>query len=201
MVRKNGLLHVLKKGLSLDDVHFVMMYPAPLASSAEQVKTNFGNNIFSSTRQVHYSLDNPGESIDLVRFINGLAFATLELKNPWTGQTARFHGQKQYRTQRDSRQPLLQFGRCLVHMAVDTDEVYMTTKLTGKSTFFLPFNKGHNLGAGNPPNKGGHKSAVGEYVLFCLYRHPKEHHPGKIRHQAIRRPVCAVSSIFNETGH
>ncbi|WP_024336415.1 type I restriction endonuclease subunit R [Desulfotignum balticum] len=159
MARKNGLLHLLKKGLSLDDIHLVLMYPAPLASSAEQVKTNFENNIFSSTRQVHYSLDNPSESIDLVLFINGLAFATLELKNPWTGQTARFHGQKQYRTKRDSRQPLLQFGRCLVHMAVDTDEVYMTTKLAGKSTFFLPFNKGHNLGAGNPPNKGGHKSA------------------------------------------
>lgn len=75
MVRKNGLLHLLKKGLSLDDVHFVLMYPAPLASSAQQVKTNFKNNIFSSTRQVHYSLDNPGESIDLVLFINGLAFA------------------------------------------------------------------------------------------------------------------------------
>ncbi len=114
MAGKNGLLHLLKKGLSLDDVHFVLLYPAPLASSAEQVKTNFQNNIFSSTQQVHYSLDNPGESIDLVLFINGLAFATPELKNFWTGQTARFHGQKQYRTKRDSRQPLLQFGRCLV---------------------------------------------------------------------------------------
>ncbi len=158
MVQQRGLLHLLKKGLGVDDAHFTLMYPVPLASSANRVKQQFKTNVFSSTRQVHYSLDNPNESIDLVLFINGLAFATLELKNPWTGQTARFHGQKQYRTKRDVRQPLLRFGRCLVHMAVDTDEVYMTTKLAGKSTFFLPFNKGHNAGAGNPPSDG-HKSA------------------------------------------
>ncbi|SMD13717.1 type I restriction enzyme, R subunit [Desulfocicer vacuolatum DSM 3385] len=158
MIKQKGLLHLLKKGLSVDDAHFVLMYPAPLASSAEKVKEQFKNNIFSSTRQIHYSIDNPNESIDLVLFINGLAFATLELKNPWTGQTARFHGQKQYRS-RDNTQPLLQFGRCLVHMAVDTDEVYMATKLSGKSTFFLPFNKGNNHGAGNPANERGHRSA------------------------------------------
>ena len=159
MIKKKGLLHLLKRGLSVDDAHLVLMYPAPLASSSDTVKTHFKNNIFSATRQVHYSLESPKESIDLVLFINGLAFATLELKNPWTGQTARFHGQKQYRMDRDKTQPLLQFGRCLVHMTVDTDEVYMTTKLAGKATFFLPFNKGHNHGAGNPPNPGGHKSA------------------------------------------
>ncbi|MCD4721806.1 MAG: DEAD/DEAH box helicase family protein [Desulfobacula sp.] len=162
MIKKYGLLHLLKKGLGVDDALLTLMYPAPLASSSERVKQRFKHNIFSSTRQVHYSLDNPMEAIDLVLFINGLAFATLELKNPWTGQTARYHGQKQYRTGRDKNQPLLQFGRCLVHMVVDTDEVYMTTKLAGKSTFFLPFNKGHNLGAGNPPGlseTGGHKSA------------------------------------------
>ncbi|MCG8633142.1 MAG: DEAD/DEAH box helicase family protein [Desulfobacterales bacterium] len=166
MIKQKGLLHLLKKGLSVDDAHFTLMYPAPLASSADKVKTQFKSNIFSSTRQVHYSVDNPNESIDLVLFINGLAFATLELKNPWTGQTARFHGQKQYRT-RDKSQPLLQFGRCLVHMAVDTDEVYMATKLAGKSTFFLPFNKGNDHGAGNPPNKDGHKSA---YLWEAVFR-------------------------------
>ena len=135
------------------------MYPAPLASSSTQVKQKFANNIFSSTRQIRYSLSNPLEEIDLVLFINGIPFATLELKNPWTGQNARYHGQKQYRNDRDITQPLLNFGRCLVHMAVDTDEVYMTTKLAGSSTFFLPFNKGNNCGAGNPINPNGHKSA------------------------------------------
>lgn len=159
MIKKNGLVHLLKKGIGIDDAHLHLMYPAPLASSSERVKQNFEANIFSSTRQVRYSLANRLEEIDVVLFINGLPFATLELKNPWTGQTARYHGQKQYRNDRDTGQPLMQFGRCLVHMAVDTDEVYMTTKLAGKGTFFLPFNKGNNYGAGNPPNPAGHKSA------------------------------------------
>ena len=159
MVKKHGLVHLLKKGLAVDDAHLQLMYPAPLASSSEKVKENFASNIFSSTRQIRYSLANTLEEIDMVLFVNGLPFATLELKNPWTGQTARYHGQKQYREDRDTSQTLLQFGRCLVHMTVDTDEVYMTTELNGKSTFFLPFNKGNNHGAGNPPNPDGHKSA------------------------------------------
>lgn len=159
LAKKHGLLQLLKKGLDVDDAHLHLMYPAPLASSSDKVQQNFAENIFSSTRQVRYSLANTLEEIDMVLFINGMPFATLELKNPWTGQTARYHGQKQYRNDRDTSQTLLQFGRCLVHMAVDTDEVYMTTRLAGKSTFFLPFNKGNNLGAGNPPNKAGHKTA------------------------------------------
>ncbi|SDK62702.1 type I restriction endonuclease subunit R [Microbulbifer yueqingensis] len=159
LIKKHGLLHLLKRGLAVEDAHLHLMYPAPLASSSEQVKQNFAANIFSSTRQLRYSQANPLEEIDLVLFINGIPFATLELKNPWTGQTARYHGQKQYRQDRDITQPLLNFGRCLVHMTVDTDEVYMTTKLASAGTFFLPFNKGHNYGAGNPPNSRGHKSA------------------------------------------
>ena len=159
LIKKHGILHLLKKGLSVDDAFFNLMYPAPLASSSKSVVDNFAANIFSVTRQVRYSLANPGQEIDMVLFINGIALVSLELKNAWTGQSARYHGQKQYREDRDTSQPLLQFGRCLVHMAVDTDEVFMTTKLAGKSTFFLPFNKGHNHGQGNPPNMNGHKTA------------------------------------------
>lgn len=159
LMKKHGILHLLKKGLPVDDAHFHLMYPAPLASSSEKVKQNFSANIFSCTRQVRYSLANPLQEIDIVLFINGIPLVTMELKNAWTGQTARFHGQKQYMEDRDTNQPLLNFGRCLVHMAVDTDEVYMTTKLAGKSTHFLPFNKGHNHGKGNPPNPKGHKTA------------------------------------------
>lgn len=167
LIKKYGVLHLLKKGLSVDDAHLHLMYPAPLASSSDKVQQNFSENIFSCTRQVNYSQANPLQEIDLVLFINGIALITLELKNAWTGQTAKFHGQKQYCEDRDPTQPLLMFGRCLVHMAVDTDEVYMTTKLAGSKTFFLPFNKGHNHGKGNPPNTaslsktgiGGHKTA------------------------------------------
>ncbi|MBM7070660.1 type I restriction endonuclease subunit R [Shewanella sp. 202IG2-18] len=159
LIKKHGVLHLLKKGLSVDDAHFTLMFPAPLASSSERVKQNFASNVFSVTRQLRFSLANPLQEIDMVLFINGIPLITLELKNHWTNQTARYHGQKQYRDDRDVTQPLLQFGRCLVHMAVDTDEVYMTTKLAGKSTFFLPFNKGHNHGQGNPPNPNGHKTS------------------------------------------
>ncbi|MBL4680180.1 MAG: type I restriction endonuclease subunit R [Pseudomonadales bacterium] len=159
LIKKHGLLHLLKKGLSVDDAHFNLMYPAPLASSSEKVKQNFESNIFSCTRQLRYSQANPLQEIDMVLFINGIPLITLELKNAWTGQNARYHGQKQYRNDRDANQPLLNYARRLVHMALDTDEVFMTTKLAGKNTFFLPFNKGHNLGQGNPPNPNGHKTA------------------------------------------
>ncbi len=159
MIKKHGLLHLLKKGLPVDDAFFSLMYPAPLTSSAARVHENFAANIWSITRQVRYSQVNTGEEIDMVLFLNGMPLITVELKNAWTGQTARFQGQKQYREHRDATQPLLQFGRALVHMAVDTDEVFMATKLAGPATYFLPFNKGHNNGEGNPPNPNGHKTA------------------------------------------
>ena len=158
LVKRKGVLHVLKKGLPVDDAHFTLMYPAPLASSAQKVHDNFDANIWSVTRQVHHSKANPNESVDMVLFLNGLPILTLELKNAWTYQTARYHGQKQYRD-RDASQTLFHFGRALVHMTADTDEVWMATKLTGAATWFLPFNKGHNEGAGNPPNPNAHKSA------------------------------------------
>lgn len=158
LIKSKGLLHVLKKGLPVDNAHFHLMYPAPLASSAQKVHDNFAANIWSVTRQVHHSTANPNESVDMVLFLNGLPIVTLELKNAWTHQTARYHGQKQYR-ERDTNQTLLRFGRVLVHMTADTDEVWMATKLAGASTSFLPFNKGHNEGAGNPPNPKGHKTS------------------------------------------
>lgn len=150
LVKKYGILYLLKKGLQVDDANFTLFYESPLASSSQQVKDNFAQNRFSETRQLRYSIDNPREEIDMVLFINGLPIVTMELKNHWTGQNARVHGQHQYMTQRDNKQPLLQFARCVVHFAVDTDEAYMTTKLDGKKTFFLPFNKGNNHGKGNP---------------------------------------------------
>jgi type I restriction enzyme R subunit len=162
MIKKYGILRLFRKGLDVDDAHFTLLYPLPLASSSETVKMNFESNQFSSTRQLRYSLTNTGEEIDMVLFVNGLPFATMELKNHWTGQNAKVHGQSQYKFKRDITQPLLNFGRCIVHFAVDTDEVYMTTKLDGASTFFLPFNLGQRdplFGKGNPPNPFGHKTS------------------------------------------
>lgn len=159
LIKKYGILRLLKKGLEVDDAHFTLFYVAPLASSSTAIKDNFNKNEFSVTRQLRYSNANPLEEIDMVFFINGIPFATMELKNHWTGQNAKVHGINQYKFKRDTTQPLLNFGRCIVHFAVDTDEAYMTTKLDGGNTFFLPFNLGNNNGKGNPPNPFGHKTA------------------------------------------
>lgn len=159
MVKKYGLLRILRKGLEVEDAFFTLLYPMPLASSGQIAKDNFESNEFSVTRQVRYNQENLREEIDMVLFVNGLPIATMELKNHWTGQNAKVHGIKQYKSDRDIKQPLLNFGRCLVHFAVDTDEVYMCTKLNGSYSFFLPFNKGNNHGKGNPPDPFGHKTS------------------------------------------
>ena len=158
MIKKYGIISLLRKGLEVEDAHFTLFYQLPLASSSDGIKKNFESNQFSVTRQLRYSITNPLEEIDMVLFVNGLPFSTMELKNHWTGQNAKVHGQNQYKQKRDITQTLLNFGRCIVHFAVDTDEVYMTTKLNGLETFFLPFNLGHNFGKGNPPNPFGHKT-------------------------------------------
>jgi len=159
LIKKYGILRLLRKGLEVDDAHFTLLYVLPLASSSETVKKYFETNQFSVTRQVRYSVTNQREEIDMALFVNGLPISTLELKNHWTGQNAKVHGQNQYKFKRDITQPLLNFGRCLVHFVVDTDEVYMTTKLNGADTFFLPFNLGHNFGKGNPTNPFGHRTS------------------------------------------
>jgi type I restriction enzyme R subunit len=157
-LKKDGVLSVLKKGISIDSAQLILLYSQPYNTANAQVSANFEQNIFSLTRQVHYAESNPYLSIDLVLFINGIAIATIELKNPWTHQTV-YHAREQYKTDRDPKEPLLQFARCIVHFAVDTEEVWMTTKLDKKDTYFLPLNRGDNYGKGNPPNPTGHKTA------------------------------------------
>ena len=159
MIKKYGILKILKKGLDVEDAHFTFFYIAPLASSGSEIRKRFNSNQFSITRQVTFSNTNPLLELDMVLFINGLPIITMELKNHWTGQNARYHGIKQYKEDRDPKEPLLNFARCIVHFAVDTDEAFMTTKLDGDKTFFLPFNKGNNFGAGNEVNPNGHKTS------------------------------------------
>ncbi|MCT7524619.1 DEAD/DEAH box helicase family protein, partial [Aliarcobacter cryaerophilus] len=159
MIKKYGILKILKKGLDVDDAHFKFFFIAPLASSGEELQKRFASNVFSITRQVTFSNANPLLELDMVLFINGLPIITMELKNHWTGQNARYHGIKQYKEDRDPKEPLLNFARCLVHFAIDTDEAFMTTKLEKDKTFFLPFNKGNNFGAGNEVNPNGHKTS------------------------------------------
>jgi type I restriction enzyme, R subunit len=159
MIKKYGILKILKKGLDVDDAHFTLFYIAPLASSGDEIKKRFESNQFSITRQVTFSNANAMLELDIVLFINGLPIITMELKNPWTGQNAKYHGIKQYKEDRDPKEPLLNFARCIVHFTIDTDEAFMTTKLDGNKTFFLPFNKGNNFGAGNSVNPYGHKTS------------------------------------------
>lgn len=166
-IKKDGILQVLRKGLEVEDAYFQLFYQLPLASRGESVHKNFSLNRFSVTRQVHFSISHPNESIDAVLFINGLPIITIELKNPWTDQNAKYHGILQYK-ERDYKQPLLEFGRTLVHFAVDTDEAYMTTKLLGKDTVFLPFNKGNNCSAGNPVNNDGYKTEYLWKEIFTI---------------------------------
>lgn len=157
-IKKDSVLAVLKKGLDIDDAHFDLLYRLPYNDLNPEVVAHFNANIFSVTRQVHYSESDSFKSVDMVLFVNGLAIATLELKNPWTGQNVH-HAVRQYRTDRDPREPLFEFGRCLVHFALDPDEAYMCAQLTGNDSNFLPFNKGFNNGRGNPVNPKGHKTA------------------------------------------
>ncbi len=130
----------------------------------EEVLSNYNKNIFGITRQLYYSNRNPN-SIDVVLSVNGIPLVTLELKNPLSNQNID-NAKKQYQNDRDPRELLFEFKkRTLVHFAVDTDECYMTTKLDGKKTRYLPFNLGNNNGAGNPANKNGYRTSyLWEYV-------------------------------------
>ena len=114
-------------------------------------------NRFTITRQLAYSMDETRRALDLGLFINGLPIATFELKNSLTKQTVE-DAVQQYKRDRDPRERLFEFGRCVVHFAVDDSDVRMCTELRGKGSWFLPFNKGHNDGAGNPPNLHGLKT-------------------------------------------
>ncbi|NMA19906.1 MAG: type I restriction endonuclease subunit R, partial [Lentisphaerae bacterium] len=114
----------------------------------------FAANIFSVTRQLRYSRNETALSLDMVVFINGLPIATFELKNKLTKQTV-LDAVQQYQRDRDPKELLFQFGRCVVHFAVDDHEVRFCTHLKGKESWFLPFNKGMNDGTGNPPNPHG----------------------------------------------
>lgn len=156
-IKKDGVLSVLKKGLAINDAELTLYYSHPYNNLNPEIHANFAQNIFSITRQIHFSNAEPALSVDLVIFLNGLPLITIELKNPWTGQTT-YHAKKQY-CDRDYKETLFNFARCLVHFATDTDEVWMTTRLNGKKTYFLPFNKGNNHGKGNPINPKGHKTS------------------------------------------
>lgn len=152
-IAKDGVIAVLRKGIKHGPMSIDLFYGIPSAENAK-AQEQFQGNIISVTRQLCYSRDESKLSLDLVIFINGLPIATFELKNKFTKQTVE-DAVQQYKRDRDPRELLFAFGRCAVHFAVDDHEVRMCTHLKGKGSWFLPFNKGYNSGAGNPPNPNG----------------------------------------------
>ncbi len=153
-----GCLSVLRHGFKCFGKLFRTAYFAPASGLNPDTQKLYAANHLTVTRQLRYSAKH-GNTLDVTLALNGIPVATLELKNPMTAQTWR-HAVTQYKNDRNPADLIFRFKkRTLVHFAVDTDEVYMTTRLSGKNTRFLPFNKGCGGGAGNPENPGGYRSA------------------------------------------
>ena len=155
-ISKRGSIDVLRHGLKHEKHTLEMFFGTPSPGNPKAVE-RFAANRFSITRQLRYSMDETLRALDLCLFINGLPITTFELKNSLTKQTVE-DAIEQYRRDRDPRERLFAFGRCVVHLAVDEHEVRMCTHLTGKGSWFLPLNRGWNDGAGNPPNPDGLKT-------------------------------------------
>ncbi len=155
-ISRHGTVEVLRRGISHGPHYLDLFYGTPSPGNDKAVAL-YDQNRFSVTRQLRYSSDNAQLALDLCLFINGLPVATFELKNSLTKQTVG-DAVEQYRRDRDPKEKLFQFGRCLVHFAVDDHEVRFCTHLKGRASWFLPFNKGWGDAAGNPPNPNGLKT-------------------------------------------
>ena len=150
---KRGIIDVLRNGVKIYPANLIMFYLTPTENNAK-AKALFEKDIFSVTRQLQYSTDATRLALDMCIFINGLPVITFELKNQLTKQDVD-DAVQQYKTDRDPRELLFQFKRCMVHFAVDDARIKFCNKLEGKASWFLPFDKGYNDGAGNPPNPDG----------------------------------------------
>lgn len=153
-IKAKGVIEVLRKGIvdGFTDTKIRLFYDKPVSNYNTDTMALYQSNNFSVMRQVYYSTKNKN-SLDMVVFINGIPVITFELKNELTKQNVT-HAINQYKTDRDPNEEIFQLGRLIVNFAVDTEEIWMCTQLKGDKSFFLPFNKGYNNGAGNPPNGG-----------------------------------------------
>jgi type I restriction enzyme R subunit len=155
-ISKRGVIDVLRHGVK-DGPHHIDLFFGTPSTGNEKAQGLYEANRFSVTRQLRYSRDETQRALDLGLFINGLPIATFELKNSLTKQTVE-DAVEQYKRDRDPRERLFEFGRCVVHFALDDHEVRFCTHLKGKGSWFLPFNLGWDDGAGNPPNPHGIKT-------------------------------------------
>ena len=150
---KRGVIDVFRKGVKIYPVDLILFYFTP-SENNPQAKVLYKKNIFSVTRQLRYSQDAGKLVLDMCIFINGLPVITFELKNQLTKQNVD-DAVEQYKNDRDPHEQLFSFKRCMVHFALDDARIKFCTKLEGKDSWFLPFDKGYNDGAGNPPNPNG----------------------------------------------
>lgn len=152
-IARRGVVHMLRNGIDHLGLHVDLYYPTPDVANPTAAVL-FHANRFVITRQVHHSVSNTGDAVDLVAFVNGLPVFTFELKNNITNQTVE-DAVQQYQRDRDPREPLFAFGRTIAHFALDDQRARFCTQLKGASSWFLPFDRGFNDGAGNPPNPDG----------------------------------------------
>ncbi|EJW3048115.1 type I restriction endonuclease subunit R [Campylobacter upsaliensis] len=143
-IQDKGIVKALQAGVKIRDITIKLAHPKPNSSNNPQSLENYNKNIFSITRQLYFSEKN-NKSLDMVIFLNGLPLITMELKNPFTGQNV-YNAIEQYKKDRDPRESI--FKQSVVHFALDSDLIYMSTKLEGIQTKFLPFNRGLNNGSG-----------------------------------------------------
>ena len=155
-ISKRGTIDVLRHGVKHGAHNLELFYGTPSAGNP-QAQERFQQNRFTVVRQLRYSRDDAQRALDIGLFINGLPIFTFELKNSLTKQTAA-DAVEQYKKDRNPREKLFELGRCVAHFAVDETEVRFCTHLKGKASWFLPFNRGWNDGAGNPPNPSGIKT-------------------------------------------
>ena len=162
-VKSLGLPSVLRHGFKDRGITFRVVYWKPETSINQTAQEQYNRNVLHCTRQLHYSPNNEN-SIDIVLFVNGIPVVSMELKNQFTGQDTD-NAIRQYKFDRAGKEAIFEFkNRVLVHFAVDLYNVFMTTRLQGANTYFLPFNQGSNGagnvgGKGNPQNPDGYQTA------------------------------------------
>ena len=155
-ISRRGTIDVLRHGVRHGAHDLALLYGTP-STGNPQARERFEQNGFTVIRQLRYSRDETQRALDIGLFINGLPVFTFELKNSLTKQTVA-DAVEQYKRDRNPREKLFELGRCVAHFAVDESDVQFCTHLKGKTSWFLPFNRGWNDGAGNPPNPGGVKT-------------------------------------------
>lgn len=208
-ITKRGIVDVLRKGIKAYPASLIMFYMTPSVNNPAAAAL-YAKNIFSVTRQLHFSPDATKLSLDLCIFVNGLPVITFELKNQLTKQNVD-DAVYQYQHARSPKELLFQFTRCMVHFAVDDAQVKFCTRLQGKESWFLPFNKGYKDGAGNPPNPDGlmtdylWKQILTKDMLsriienYATLVEEKDEETGKIRYKQIfprYHQLTAVESLL-----